>query len=392
MNKELRELLARITAKKAEVREKAAAGDLEGAKAAKDELQKLQEKFDLLADLEDDERDEAGNGGADPAQSGGVPAKAKKSITAAFGDILRACARKKDPDAEDLEILGSVTNMNETTGADGGYTVPEDVRTFINELRRATDNLEALVNVEHVRTATGSRVIEVDAESTPFEDVDEAGDIPDAQGPQLRKISYAVKKVGGIFKATKELLADTAENIVRVLRRWIAKKMNATRNKKILACLDSFTETEMVTPVSITGLDEIKDIFNVKLDPAIAERASVLTNQDGFNFLDKLKDEKKNYIIQPDPVQATRRLLFGKYPVTVVSNRTLKSTGNKYPFYFGAFDEAVTLFDRDEITVESSTEAEGLWKKDLIGFKVRDRFDVQGVDTAAVVKGYYTQA
>ena len=168
--------------------------------------------------------------------------------------------------------------------------------------------------------------------------------------------------------------------------------MNATRNKKILACLDSFTETEMVTPVSITGLDEIKDIFNVKLDPAIAERASVLTNQDGFNFLDKLKDEKKNYIIQPDPVQATRRLLFGKYPVTVVSNRTLKSTGNKYPFYFGAFDEAVTLFDRDEITVESSTEAEGLWKKDLIGFKVRDRFDVQGVDTAAVVKGYYTQA
>ena len=49
MNKELRELLASINAKKAEVREKAAAGDLEGAKAAKDELQKMQEKFDLLA-------------------------------------------------------------------------------------------------------------------------------------------------------------------------------------------------------------------------------------------------------------------------------------------------------------------------------------------------------
>ena len=48
MNKELRELLASINAKKAEVREKAAAGDLEGAKAAKDELQKLQEKLHMI--------------------------------------------------------------------------------------------------------------------------------------------------------------------------------------------------------------------------------------------------------------------------------------------------------------------------------------------------------
>ena len=30
--------------------------------------------------------------------------------------------------------------------------------------------------------------------------------------------------------------------------------------------------------------------------------------------------------MQPDPTDATKTLLFGKYPVKVVSNKTLKST------------------------------------------------------------------
>ena len=53
----------------------------------------------------------------------------------------------------------------------------------------------------------------------------------------------------------------------------------------------------------------------------------------------------------------------------------------------GDLKEAVTLFDREKMTIELSTEAGDLWAKDLTGIKVRDRFDVQSVDEAAVVKG-----
>ena len=106
--------------------------------------------------------------------------------------------------------------------------------------------------------------------------------------------------------------------------------------------------------------------------------------------------------MQPDPTDATKTLLFGKYPVKVVSNKTLKSTnvlkggsesdkndvtGYKYPVYMGDLKEAVTLFDREKMTIELSTEAGDLWAKDLTGIKVRDRFDVQSVDETAVVKG-----
>lgn len=66
-------------------------------------------------------------------------------------------------------------------------------------------------------------------------------------------------------------------------------------------------------------------------------------------------------------------------------------TAYKYPIYMGDMKEAITLFDREKITVELSTEAGDLWAKDLTGIKVRDRFDVQAFDTEAIVKGEITE-
>ena len=93
-------------------------------------------------------------------------------------------------------------------------------------------------------------------------------------------------------------------------------------------------------------------------------------------------------------------MLFGVYPVMKVSNKVLKNaevsggsgvTAYKYPIYMGDMKEAITLFDREKITVELSTEAGDLWAKDLTGIKVRDRFDVQAFDTEAIVKGEITE-
>lgn len=73
------------------------------------------------------------------------------------------------------------------------------------------------------------------------------------------------------------------------LKKWIVKKAKATRNFMIIAKIKEICKGSEVT---VTGLDNLKDIFNVMLDPAIALGAVVVTNQSGFNFLDKLKDEK----------------------------------------------------------------------------------------------------
>ena len=184
------------------------------------------------------------------------------------------------------------------------------------------------------------------------------------------------------------------------INKWIAKKTKATRNAMILKVMNEMTAGK---EIAVSNLDSLKDIFNVELDPAIAEGAMVITNQSGFNFLDKLKDEQGNYILQKDPTQKTKgKLLFGEYPVKKMSKKVLKSTpiygddgqtvtGYKHPIFCGDLKEAITLFDRNVLTIDMNDKAAGLWEKDMTGLKVRDRFDVQPVDKDAIRKGEITE-
>ena len=65
--------------------------------------------------------------------------------------------------------------------------------------------------------------------------------------------------------------------------------------------------------------------------------------------------------------------------------------GYKHPIFCGDLKEAVTLFDRNVLTIDLNDKGAGLWDKDMTGIKVRDRFDVQPVDKGAVIKGQITE-
>ena len=390
MPQELRELLNKINAKKEEVKNLAKENKIEEAKAAKKELIDLQAKFDVLYDLEDEAEEKI----KDDIENENVKvisgvANKGKELANAFVNAIKAGLTKKPVAEKDIQILNS---MKEGTPEDGGLTVPQDIQTSIKELRRSQDALETLVNVETVSTETGTRVIEKAADQTPFDNVEEEAEFPDVSTPQFEKISYKVKKKGGILKVTRELLQDTAENILGYLRRWIAKKSKATRNALIVNKINEITNSK---EVAIKDLDGLKDIFNVKLDPAIVVTSGILTNQNGFNWLDKLKDSDGKYVLQSNPTNLTQKLLFGVYPVTVVSNKVLSSKGVgstgketawKHPIICGDLKEAITIFDRENMTIEISTEAGDLWGKDQTGIKVRERLDIQAVDSEAIVK------
>lgn len=415
MSKEARALLKKINDKKNAIRSLAAEGKTKEAKAAKEELVDMQERFNILMEIDAEEEEEiedaVGSGKAKHLDDGdGITGKGKKpekkDIVRAFVNrIVCGLKKKKLPD-EDAKIMDMMTEAepDEDGISDGGFTVPQDIQTDIIELRRTQDELQQYVNVEPVTTLSGSRIIEVDAEHTPWDDVDEGEAFPEEDTPQMRKISYKIKKKGGILKTTRELLMDSAVNILACINKWIAKKSRATRNAAILKKLKEITAGK---EIPLTTFDDFKDVFNVKLDASIAASSIVLTNQSGFNYLDKIKDADGNYILQPDVTDKTKRVLFGVYPVHRVSDKTLKNievkkggegtdkdtvVAVKYPVFIGDLKEAITLFDRERITVELSTEAGDLWAKDLTGIKVRDRFDVQAVDEEAVVAGTITQA
>lgn len=397
MSKEARALLKKINDKKNAIKALVNEGKTKEAKEAKAELVDMQDRFNILMDLEDDEdediKDQIDKDEATKAE-GKDKAPSKKDIVRAFVNRIVCGMRKTKLNEKDQKIMDA---MSEKSDEDGGFTVPQDIQTDIHELRRTDDDLEQYVNVEPVSTLSGSRVFEVDADSTPWDDVDEGEEFGEEETPKLKQIKYKIKKKGGILKVTRELLQDTAENILGFLNKWIAKKSRATRNAAILKKLAEITTGK---EVAISGYDDLKDVFNVTLDPAIASSSIVLTNQSGFNYLDKIKDERGDYILQHDVTDKSKMLLFGVYPIKKVSNKVLKNvevksdennvSAYKYPIYMGDLKEAITLFDREKISIELSTEAGDLWAKDQTGIKVRDRFDVQAFDEEAVIKGEIT--
>lgn len=409
MSKEARALLKKINDKKNAIRSLVAEGKTKDAKAAKEELVDMQERFNILMEIDEEEEgdieDAVGSGKAKYLDEGdGITGKDKKpdkkDIIRAFANRIVCGLKKRKLPEEDAKIMDMMTEAepDEDGLSNGGFTVPQDIRTDIIELRRSEDELQQYVNVEPVTTLSGSRVIEVDAANTPWGDVDEGEEFPEEDTPKLRQIKYKIKKKGGILKTTQELLKDSATNILAYINKWIAKKSRATRNFAILKKLKEITAGK---EIPLATFDDFKDVFNVKLDASIAASSIVLTNQSGFNYLDKIKDGDGNYIMQPDVTDKTKRVLFGVYPVHRVSDKTLKNievksgdevTAVKCPVFIGDLKEAITLFDREHISVELSTEAGDLWAKDLTGIKVRDRFDVQAVDETAVIAGEITQA
>ena len=104
MNKELQKLLKQINDKKNEVKSLVNDGKLDKAKAAKEELKELQNRFDLLYDLDEEEQDDiedkVNNGTA--KQVGGDVKPDKKNIVKSFVNIVKAGFLHKEADEADI--------------------------------------------------------------------------------------------------------------------------------------------------------------------------------------------------------------------------------------------------------------------------------------------------
>lgn len=285
------------------------------------------------------------------------------------------------------EVLALINSDTDELGNAIGLTIPSDVRTTINTLVRQFDSLQEYVNVESVTTSNGSRVYEKWSEITPLSALDEEnGVIADNDDPKLTLIKYLIKRYAGISTVTNTLLKDTAENILTWLSGWIAKKVVVTRNVKILAAIDGIKAAQKK---DVTDVDGIKDILNVQLDPAIEATSMFITNQDGYNALDKVKASDGSYLLQKDVTSATGYTFLGK-PIKKISTRFLPNKGTKFPLYIGDLKQTVTLYDREQMSLLTTNIGGGAFETDTTKVRVIDRFDVQLVDEEALVLATFT--
>lgn len=381
--RELRQLMAE---KQTKIQNLLADNRIDEAESATEELKAIRREFDIVQTMND----------VVPAAApfGGMPQQEEAKdvdTTHVFAQLLR----NRHESLSDTELsfaksmaVRNAANMNESAGEAGGFIVPKDLQTKINELKRALNPLSALVRVENVNTMSGTRVLETASDMTPFASVAELAAIGEIDGPKFTQVKYVIRKFAGILPISEELLADSDQNLLAYVNGWLAKKSVATENAQILAVLKTLTKAPL------TNLDGIKELLNVTLDPTISLVSSVLTNQDGFNFLDKQKDTDGRYLLQPNPLDSTQKLLFGK-PVTVVSNKVLPTdtsgaSAKKAPVIIGSFTDAVVLFDRQATTLTGTSVGGDAWKRDSYDVKAVTRIDVQKFDDKAVVFGELT--
>ena len=366
MNKELTEMLNSINTMKDEVKALYAEGKDAEANAKMDELDALQIKFENLKKLEDE-----------------APVDVKPVDDRTDTDKFFDSMRKRFAD------------MNEGTPAAGGYTVPSDIQTQVNQFKSALVNMETLITVENVSEPTGSRVYQTKAESPAFATVAEAAAIGAGTDPAFTQVNFACEKRAAIFSVTEELLADSDANIEAILADWIAKGDVKTSNTKILAALPAANRA-----VAIADLDGIKNAVNVTLGQTYKLGATVVTNDSGLNYLDTLKDDNGRYVLTPDisnPGQL--RLSCGaiSLPIFVVPDSTLANPASgSFPFFVGDFKEYMRKYNLKGYTIKNSDAATvnsvSAFENDLVYFKVTERNDFKVVDGDAVVRLTLTPA
>lgn len=365
------------------------AGKLDEAKAEKEKLVEMQNKFDLLKDLDDESleeiRDKAAAGMADKVADGGDGSEEEppKDAVHEFANAARKRFRVSD-------------DMSEGSNPDGGYTVPEDIQTRINERRDAKASLIHLVDVESVSTNKGSRTYKKRMQQTGFSKVGEGGKIGKKETPQFERMDYEIQKYAGYFPVTNELFEDSDANITSVLITWIGDESGVTRNSIIREVINKKEKT------ALSGLDDIKKALNVTLGAAFKSTSRIVTNDDGLQYLDTLKDSEGKYLLQPNPADPMQmRLCAGAtiVPVEVLPNTDFPSDVStakkrKIPMVIGDLKEGIKFFDRKQLTIISSNIAMAgdlnAFEEDLTLFRAIEREDCRMKDDQAFVNGELT--
>ena len=351
------------------------------------EVTELREKLELELEMRANALPEVAEAVETPKEERNNDVDLEAEYTKVFTKVLRNNVTNEDMKVlEDLEkraqdVPTATPYLQSKQDANGGFIVPKDVSTQINEYKRTEQfDLSTLIDVVQTSFTSGSRVFEKLAAQTAFANIDEWDKIGDIAAPEFEQKTYSMKSYAGILPIPRQLLQDTNAALMAHLAKFIARKSVFTRNVKILEVLGTLVKRAKAVAVT----DDLKDILNVELDGVFANNATIITNQDGYNWLDKCKDENGNYLMQRDVVNGTGYTIFG-HRVVVVPNSTLASNAKKAPLYIGDLKEAVKLFDRGVYEITGTDIGGQSFQRNSYDIRIIDRFEVQKWDEAAVI-------
>lgn len=283
--------------------------------------------------------------------------------------------------AKALSIGGGVT-----PGEDGGFLVPIDFETRVNDLMKEYVDLSGLVTVERVNVNDGWRVYDTTGTRTALTKVDELGKLNPGKQPSFKRIAYHCSKYADKLIISNELMAD-ANSLITYLAGWWAPKFVMTKNALILALLNALPFSALSGATDAEQIKALKTLLNTSLNTAHAKQSTILTNSFGYNAMDNWADSNGRPILVPDPKGNDFSRFKGR-PVQYADADLIpavKSAEVSYnPIYVGNFKAFCTLFLRQGTRIRSTDIGGDAWDTDTTEVRCTCRMDCKGIDNDAV--------
>ena len=321
---------------------------LEEAKAKMNEVKSQKEAIKIQEALDAEEK-EMLKAASENKETGLSKSKNKENANAIRAMIKKVTGRSLT-EAENALLLPSTSNLN---GANGeSYILPEDVSTLIHQKIRQYKSMRDVIGYIPASALTGSFPIENFETVTELIDFNDGEDGTGSNDIKFTNVKYSLTEKAAFIKLSNTLLSLTDNALINYIVETFSKKAVVTENKMAIKIMK-----ENKIAKSLKSFRDLKASINKDLDPGVLFGTVIVTNQDGFDWLDEQEDKMGRPILQPNPADPTANTFKG-YSVIQFSNSLLPSEANKAPFFYGNLQEAIKFVDLNgQVSFATSSEA-----------------------------------
>lgn len=314
--------------------------------------------------------------------SGQLKIPDKNTPAASAGDtkksanFIRACLKKFGgktlTEVEDALLIPTSSTPDGENGE--AYILPQDISTKIENLKRQYRSMREVCGKRVTTALSGVYPVENLDSVTGLTDFTDGTDMTESSDAKFTQVSFSCHEYGKLMRLSNTLIALSDNDLINYIVELFAKSACITENEKAIAAV-----TKGKTVKTLSSWIELNSSINTDLDPAALHGTVIVTNQDGFNYLDNIVDSMGRPLMQPDITQPTRKLFKG-YPVYVFSNRMIPSTkptatkDGYAPVYYGDLETGIKFVDLNLKSFATSKEAG--FKQNTTYARLIEYFDV----------------
>jgi HK97 family phage major capsid protein len=273
---------------------------------------------------------------------------------------------------KDPTYLQHVKALASGVDADGGYTVPPEFRALLIEdiqdrpvmrnmvtvFPMGSNSLELPSLASGVKTSWGSENTSISTTTARF-----------------GTLTFTPYRLNSLLYTSRELVADSAFNVVQLITRLFGEAV-AREEDRVIINGSGTGQPKGILQETLSGIDNGNDdstlAVNVKklpfrLGTAYRTKAKWVMNSLSLSAVATLRDSQNNFLFKEGIEGLTPHRLAG-YEVHEQNDMPLDT------LLFGDFSYYY-LADREQISVETTTEGAGTFEKHQVAIKVVERID-----------------